>query len=239
MSLVKLKKFTQARIDLKRSGSAIKTIELLKLKEDLAKAHDAVLSPWDWPALQKKLEEKNYKTLALTSCAYSRDIYLQRPDLGRVLSGQSKTILNNIKKSYDIVISISDGPSAQALNNNFLGLWNILSLLISQSNFSLAPLCLVPFARVALSDHIAFRLKAQLSIIIIGERPGLSAPDSLGIYLTYNPQEIMCDADRNCISNIRVPDGLSYEEAAHKLWYLITTSFQRQLSGVKLKEAGD
>jgi len=90
-----------------------------------------------------------------------------------------------------------------------------------------------------LSDHIAFRLKAQLSIIIIGERPGLSAPDSLGIYLTYNPQEIMCDADRNCISNIRVPDGLSYEEAAHKLWYLITTSFQRQLSGVKLKEAGD
>lgn len=237
MSLDKLKKFTQARIDLARSGWALKTCELLKLKEDLAKAQDAVLSPWCWESLQQKLEEQNYKTLALKSRADSREIYLQRPDLGRILSEESENILSHIKPNYDIVIIISDGLSSRAITNNFLGLWNILSLLLNKSKFSLAPLCLVPFARVALSDQIAFRIKAKLSIIILGERPGLSAPDSLGIYLTYKPHESTCDADRNCISNIRAPDGLSYEDAAHKLWYLITTSFKLKLSGVNLKES--
>lgn len=236
MNLVKLKKFTQARIDLARSASALKTRELLKLREDLAKAQDAVLSPWCWESLQQKLKEQNYKTLVLSSQAASREIYLQRPDLGRLLSQESVNILKKYKTNYDIVITISDGLSSRAINNNFLGLWGSLSLLLDRSNFSRAPLCLVPFARVALSDQIALNLKAKLSIIILGERPGLSAPDSLGIYLTYKPQENTCDADRNCISNIRVPDGLSYEDAALKLWYLITTSFKLKLSGVNLKE---
>jgi len=237
MSLATLKKFTQARIGLKRSGVAPKTSELLKLREDLAKAQDAVNSPWRWQELQKNLEGQGFETLALESRAYSREIYLQRPDLGRLLSETSENIINKFQTNYDIAIIISDGLSSKAIDNHFLELFNILALKLAEHNYQIAPLCLVPFARVALSDHIGIRLKAKLTVIIIGERPGLSAPDSLGMYITYNPRLEACDADRNCISNIHPPEGLSYEQAINKLWYLITTSFRLKLSGVNLKEA--
>lgn len=239
MSLAKLKKFTQARIGLGQSGIAPKTRELLKLKEDLAKAQDAVKSVWHWQELEKKIEKLDYKTLVLKSRADSRENYLQRPDLGRLLCEKSENLINNNKINYDIAIIISDGLSPQAIDNHFLGFFNILASKLPRSNFTIGPICLVPFGRVAIGDQIGTRLKAQLTLMILGERPGLSAFDSLGIYLTYNPKLESCDADRNCISNIRPPEGLSYEQAINKLWYLITTSFKLKLSGVNLKERGE
>lgn len=239
MSIVTLKKFTQARINLAKSGSSLATAELLALKKDLAYAKDSVLLEWDYQKIHDHLLQQQQPTLLLYSRVNNRRLYLQRPDLGRLLSQESTDLLKNSAKNYDIVFIISDGLSTKAIEDNFLLLWQEVYKLVSQANFRLAPLCLVPFARVAISDAIGLELKAKLAIMIIGERPGLSSPNSLGIYLTYNPSVGTTDANRNCISNIHVPNGLSYQEAAQKLLHLITQSFTLKLSGVLLKDNSD
>lgn len=234
MSLRKLKDFTNARIGLEKSGISIKTKELLKLKSALAKAHDAVLGEWNWCCLQNNL--KDLKTLILHSQVRSKSLYLERPDLGKVLDPLSEQELLSLAKGYDIACIVSDGLSATAISHHFLPLWKLFDERLQKSKFSRAPLCLVPFGRVAISDEIAFRLNAKLAIMFIGERPGLSAPDSLGIYLSYNPHPLKKDSERNCISNIHIPHGLSYEQACDKLWYLIRESMKHKISGVGLKE---
>ena len=233
MSLTKLKFYTPARICLEKTGNSMTTRELLKLKEDLANANDAVFLSWDWQIMQKELENQE-QVYVLSSQAKSREIYLQRPDLGRILDTNSQKILDTNKHNFDIVIIISDGLSAYAMKH-VMPLYNILYQEL-KNKYTLAPICLVSQARVALSDDIGFRLKAKLALMLIGERPGLSSFDSLGIYLTYNPRLFATDADRNCISNIHPPDGLSYEDAANKLLYLVNLIFKLKISGVNLKD---
>jgi ethanolamine ammonia-lyase small subunit len=237
MSLIKLKKFTPARVMLATTGPSIKTHELLKLKYDLAQAQDSVLKTWDSELFEKNLIEQNYCVLNLTSQVDNRALYLQRPDLGKKLSLSSEEILKQDKNYYDLAIIISDGLSARAINENFLLLFRPFASFCAQENLRLAPLCLIPFSRVAIGDHVGELLKTKITLVFIGERPGLSSPASMGIYITYDPKLSRTDADRNCISNIHTPNGLAYEDAVAKLCYLVTMSLKLKFSGVKLKES--
>lgn len=237
MSLAKLKAFTQARIDLKRSGHAIATSELLKLRLATALAQDAVMAPWNIDAARISLEKADLITLTLSSCVDSRSEYLKRPDLGRRLSNDSTARLNTYAQSSDLVVLVSDGLSARAVEQHFVPLFLTVQKQLAPLDLKLGPVCFCPFSRVAICDEIGFLLKTKLAIMFIGERPGLSAQDSLSIYLTYDPKPGNRDSDRNCISNIRPPDGLSYQSASHKLIYLIESSLRLKISGVKLKEA--
>jgi ethanolamine ammonia-lyase small subunit len=170
------------------------------------------------------------------SCPYYNDRrqYLQRPDLGRKLNDVSVNSLHN-SIAADVAIIIVDGLSATAVNENTIGLLQVLIPQLQAANFKLAPITLVEQGRVAIGDDIGSGLNAKLSLVLIGERPGLSAADSVGAYLTYNPKPGLTDESRNCISNIR-PKGLSYKKAAKKIFYLISEAFARKLSGVDLKD---
>lgn len=231
-----LRQWTKARVALGHTGNAIPIKEILIFNQARALARDAVHATWDINSLQATLTQQSEQSIIVHSRVASRMEYLQRPDLGRQLDEQSHAILKSQPLNTDIVFIISDGLSATAIDTHFLPLWSTLQKHISSTSLNFAPLVLAPFARVALSDAIGFDLQAKLAVIFIGERPGLSASDSLGIYLTYAPKPGNTDAARNCISNIRPPDGLSYEHAAKKLLYLIQESLHRKLSGISLKE---
>jgi ethanolamine ammonia-lyase small subunit len=224
-----LRTFTQARIGLGRSGSAVPTSRLLEFQLAHAQARDAVLRVWDVESFAKVLGEDS---ILVTSQVDTRDAFLKRPDLGRQLSPASRAALQ--PSANELAIIVSDGLSSKAIETHFLPFWKVFAPQIRDLQYS--PLVLAPYARVALSDEVGAALGAKLSIIFIGERPGLSSSDSMGIYLTYHPKLGNHDANRNCISNIRPPDGLSYEQASAKLTYLIRESLRRQLSGVNLKE---
>jgi ethanolamine ammonia-lyase small subunit len=228
-----LKKYTQARIGLGRVGYAVSTKEHLKFQFDHARARDAVHWPWEIEKFQKKLKSAKIPSQVLKTRITSRQEYLTRPDLGKLL-GPNK--LKPVRA--DIAIVVSNGLSSSAVENHgvlFLKrLWNQL-----ESEFKLAPVCLVENARVALSDEIGSKLKAKMVLMIIGERPGLTSFDSLALYLTYAPKLGNSDAQRNCISNIRPPDGLSYETAVKKTLFLVSEAFRRKISGVELKEEAD
>jgi ethanolamine ammonia-lyase small subunit len=229
-----LKAFTTARIALGKTGTAIPLKEVLEFKLAFAHARDAVYSLLDTKQLSAELEEFKLPVHFLQSNADNRATYLQRPDLGRRLNEESKNKLHTISnETYDIAIILADGLSALAVNKNTLPL---LKLLIpSLQQYNLAPISVVQNARVAISDEIGSILKAKISIILIGERPGLSSPDSLGIYLTFDPAIGLTDESRNCISNVR-PNGLQYNLAAEKILYLIQESLRLQLSGIHLKD---
>jgi len=220
---IDLKLFTPARVALGRAGDSLPTAELLRFQLDHARARDAVhleLDPRSLPA----------HTL-LHSNAPDRQTYLRRPDLGRQLQPQSAALLQ--PGPYDAALIIADGLSAPAVHRHAEPLLN--ALLPQLADWNLAPLTVVLQARVAVGDEIGHLLQAKLAVILIGERPGLTSPDSLGIYLTYDPKPGRHDAERNCISNVR-PEGLSYAQAAHKLHFLMTEARVRRLSGVSLKE---
>jgi ethanolamine ammonia-lyase small subunit len=230
-----LKEFTPARIAIGSTGSSIPTKQLLEFKLAHAHARDAVYSVMDTGVLEDALAQFHRPVLQLYSRAENRAQYLQRPDLGRKPNEESLNRLADQITGDDIVIIIADGLSAIAINEN---IWALLQLLIPKllaANLKLGPLCLVQQGRVAIGDDIAHELQAKLSLVFIGERPGLSAADSIGVYLTYEPKPGLKDNSRNCISNIR-PGGLVLGAAADKIFYMVQEAFRMELSGVGLKD---
>jgi ethanolamine ammonia-lyase small subunit len=227
-----LRDFTPARVDLGRTGHSLPTHELLDFQLAHAKARDAVHLPLDLSSLLLELKQKNIACMTLASEVHDRPTYLRRPDLGRRLNADSRAALAPLKSGCDAVFVIADGLSALAVHRH---VGPLLELVLAKLDWNIAPVTIVEQGRVAIGDEIGELLGAKLSVVLIGERPGLSSPDSLGIYLTWQPRHGRTDAERNCISNIRA-DGLSYELAAHKLLFLMNESRRLKLSGVQLKE---
>ena len=227
-----LREFTPARVDLGRTGHSLPTRELLDFQLAHARARDAVHQPMDAHSLMIELKQKSIPCVTLASEAGDRATYLHRPDLGRRLNAESRERLAPLKSDYEAVFVIADGLSALAVHRHAVPL---LELVLRKLDWNIAPLTIVEQGRVAVGDEIGELLGAKLTVVLIGERPGLSSPDSLGIYLTWQPRPGRTDAERNCISNIRA-EGLSYELAAHKLLFLMNESRRLKLSGVQLKE---
>jgi len=226
-----LRRHTAARIGLGRVGASMPTAELLRFGLAHAKARDAVHSALDTAALAEALQANGFATLQARSMAPDREHYLLRPDLGRSLHADSRTLLEQAPRA-DIALVVADGLSAQAASRHALP---VALLLRDALGGWPAPVVIAQQARVALGDDIGAALGARLAIVMLGERPGLSSPDSLGIYLTWAPRVGRMDSERNCISNVR-PEGLGYQAAAHKLHYLVRQALLRQLSGVALKD---
>jgi ethanolamine ammonia-lyase small subunit len=230
-----LKEFTAARVGIGRTGTSIPTKQSLAFKLAHAHARDAVYSVLDIDGLSNDIKQFNLPVIILHSKAGNRAEYLQRPDLGRKLKKSSANQLKEYAGDYDVSIIIADGLSAAAINENVIGLLNHLIPLFTAANLKLAPVCFVEQGRVAVSDKAAHLLNAKLSVILIGERPGLSSADSIGAYLTYGPKPGLTDESRNCISNIR-PQGLMFKPAADKIFYLIQEAFRMKLTGIGLKD---
>jgi ethanolamine ammonia-lyase small subunit len=228
---LQLRDFTSARVGLARAGNSLPTSELLALQLAHARAREAVHSK-----LEPQLPGfENQDVLFVRSAARDRATYLRRPDLGRQLSSDSRSLLVSRRGGFDAVFVVADGLSALAVHLHAARLLEASLRLLDRSHWRLAPVIIVEQGRVAIGDEIGECLGAALSVVLIGERPGLSSGDSLGAYLSWNPHPGLTDADRNCISNIR-RDGLSYEAAAFKLVFLMNESRRRKLSGVRLKE---
>jgi ethanolamine ammonia-lyase small subunit len=231
-----LKACSNARIALGRTGIATPLKEVLDFRMCHAHARDAVYSSLKVDELIGSLQQFQMPIVFASSKANDRATYLQRPDLGRKLSDASDIDLKN-ETSYpaDIAIVIADGLSATAINEHAVHVVKKLIPLLKQSVLTIAPLVIVEQARVAIADEVGSILQAKLSLILIGERPGLSSPDSMGAYITYQPSPGKTDESRNCISNIR-PEGLGYDLAARKIAALIKASLQLRLSGIMLKD---
>ncbi|WP_353741648.1 ethanolamine ammonia-lyase subunit EutC [Pseudomonas fluorescens] len=236
---LELRRLTPARIALGRTGTSIPTRAQLDFQYAHAQARDAVHLPFEHAFLNAQLAERDRECLLLHSAATDRNTYLQRPDLGRKLSGASAQTLRDYAAAHpggvDLVIVVADGLSALAVHRHTLPFLARFEEQMAGDNWTIAPVVLVEQGRVAVADEIGELLGAKMTVILIGERPGLSSPDSLGLYFTYNPKVGLTDAYRNCISNVRL-EGLSYGMAAHRLLYLMREACRRQLSGVNLKD---
>ncbi len=201
-----LRRFTQARIGQGRVGSAIPTSAQLDFQLAHAMARDAVHQTWQVDEFAKAITLKGLQPLVLATPIGHREQYLLRPDLGRCLDQPSRQRLESLMNpSIDVALIISNGLSSTAVDQHGLGLLDAIVAAYAQCQLKLGPICLLPNARVAVADEIGSLLNARLAVIIVGERPGLSASDSLGIYLTYAPRIGNTDAERNCLSNIRPP----------------------------------
>jgi len=239
-----LRGLTAARIGLARSGASLATAPLLDLRLAHARARDAVHAPLDDVRLKSDLATLGLPVLAVSSAAQDRQQFLMRPDLGRRLAADAAATLAPHASSdhgtdrYDLVLVISDGLSAHAVQMHAQPLLAAALPALRSARWRIAPLIIVHRGRVAIGDTIANALQAAIVVVLIGERPGLSAPDSMGAYLTYRPTPQTTDAERNCISNIR-PAGLGYTEAAAKLTGLLRAMRTRGISGVALKDDGD
>jgi len=236
---LELRRLTPARIALGRTGTSLPTRAQLDFQYAHAQARDAVHLPFDHAGLSAQLAERQRDSLLLHSAATDRNSYLQRPDLGRKLSDQSAQTLREYALAHpggvDLVMVVADGLSALAVHRHTLPFISRLEEQMTADEWSIAPVMLVEQGRVAVGDEIGQLLGAKMVVMLIGERPGLSSPDSLGLYFTYNPKVGLTDAYRNCISNVRL-EGLSYGMAAHRLLYLMREACRRQLSGVNLKD---
>jgi len=231
-----LRSFTHARIALGKTGVAIPLQEVLALKLAHAYARDTVFSELDIDNLTKDLQSLELPVYLLNSLVANRIEYLQRPDLGRRLDEISLQKTGSIPGGpFDIALVLTDGLSASAVNVHAVPLLKRMLELSKKYSWSFAPVTLVQQGRVAIADEIGFLLKARLTIILVGERPGLTTTESLGAYITYNPQPGLTDEKRNCISNIH-PGGLHYDIAAEKIMYLARTAIELKLSGINLKE---
>jgi ethanolamine ammonia-lyase small subunit len=233
-----LRRLTAARIGLARSGASLATAPLLDFKLAHAQARDAVHEPLDSTRLAADIAGFGLPVLEIASAAPDRQSYLMRPDLGRRLAPEAAAALMPHAGRYDVVIVIADGLSARAVQTHAAPVLAELLPALRAADWRIAPLVIVRHGRVASGDAIASLLRADCAAILIGERPGLTAPDSMGAYLTWQPGPQTTDADRNCISNIR-PDGIGYGDAAAKLLQLLTAMRQRQLSGVQLKDESE
>ena len=240
----RLRALTPARVGLGRTGVSLETHELLDFQRAHAQARDAVHSRLDAAALAMELERATQlEVLRLHSACEDRAIYLQRPDLGRMLDETSRARLaarsNGASqdgagggRGCDLAVIVADGLSALAVERHAVPL--LVELLAQLGGWTVGPIVVVEQGRVAIGDEIGFALKAQISVVLIGERPGLSSPDSLGAYITWEPRPGRSDAERNCISNIRA-EGLSYPQAAGQLRAFLTEARRRRLTGVALK----
>jgi ethanolamine ammonia-lyase small subunit len=213
-------------VALGRTGHSLTTTEMLRFQLDHARARDAVHQALDPSSL-------GIEHLLLRSAAPDRAAYLRRPDLGRKLSRQSKALLH--PGNYDAALVIADGLSGPAVHHHAALLLEALLPRLREEQWLLAPITVVLQGRVAIGDEIGALFGARMAVMLIGERPGLTSPDSLGIYLTWDPRPGRTDAERNCISNVRT-EGTSYAAAAHKLHFLMREARARKLSGVALKE---
>jgi ethanolamine ammonia-lyase small subunit len=231
---------TPARIALGRAGGSLRTESLLELRLAHARARDAVAAPLDVPALEEALRSQGLETARLATCARDLQAYLARPDLGRALDPESAALLRSMAEALgprDLAVLVSGGLSATAAASHAARTLGELARILAGERWTLYPVFVVPFARVKLQDAVGALLGAGHSLILLGERPGLSAPDSLGAYLTYGPRADRTDADRNCVSNIRA-DGLSPPDAALRLARLLSESRRLGLSGSALRVDG-
>ncbi|OFC69390.1 ethanolamine ammonia-lyase subunit EutC [Alteromonas confluentis] len=237
-----LRSFTDARIGLGRAGVSLPTEQLLAFQLSHAQARDAVHFPLDLDAFEGVFVDAGFDApIRLHSQAEDRMTYLQRPDLGRLLNEDSaerlRQCFDSPAPSFDLALVIVDGLSSTAVARNTLPFITALCEQLDSSKYdwTLAPLAVVEQGRVAIGDEVGELLNASIVLVLVGERPGLSSPDSLGLYMTWGPRKGLSDAMRNCISNVR-PAGLKPEDAARKAFYLLDESRQRKLSGVKLKD---
>jgi len=232
-----LSQFTPARIALGRAGMSLPTRATLEFQLAHALARDAVNVRLDFCQLEERLMSLGFPTLTLTTQAENQAMYLQRPDLGRLLSDSALARLRQVTQAQaDAVVVVADGLSSAAIEHHAEPFLRLLIPELKVLGYQLSPLCLVKHGRVAMGDAIAEHYAARLCIVLIGERPGLSSPDSMGIYFTYQAKSgISTDANRNCISNIH-NNGLRYGIALKKLLFLIKESEKLQLSGVQLKD---
>ncbi|GHH56527.1 ethanolamine ammonia-lyase subunit EutC [[Pseudomonas] boreopolis] len=235
----RLRRLTPARIALGRAGTSLPTAAHLDFQLAHAQARDAVHLPFDPQPLCEALQARGRPYLRLHSAAADRHAYLQRPDLGRRLDAASVEELRAHVAlrggGADLAVVVADGLSALAVHRHAPAMLERIEALAARRGWSLAPVALVVQGRVAVGDEIGELLAVRATVVLIGERPGLSSPDSLGLYLTWAPRVGCNDALRNCISNIR-GEGLGHAEAAHKLDYLLCEAFRRKLSGVQLKD---
>ncbi|WP_181696613.1 ethanolamine ammonia-lyase subunit EutC [Nocardia sp. GTS18] len=226
-----LRSTTQSRIGLGRTGNALPTSEVLALRAAHAAARDAVHEPLAVDEFTTRIAELGLgKPVMVTSKAASRSEYLRRPDLGRLPADLSPITHGD----FDIGIVLADGLSPRALTDHGAGL---LSALAGElGGYTIAPPVIATQSRVALGDHIAEAMGVRTLLVVIGERPGLSVADSLGIYLTHAPRPGRADAERNCVSNIHPPDGLAYADAARVVAGLVAGARALGRSGVDLKD---
>jgi ethanolamine ammonia-lyase small subunit len=231
-----LRNYTPARVSLRRTGVSLTTTEILDFQLAHAQARDAVHATLNTEHLTHRLRTEipslAAPILTLASASPDRASYLRRPDLGRTLAPASAALLH--PSPCDLVIVIADGLSATAIDHQAIPLLAALLPTLTAANQTLGPLCIATQARVAIADQIGALLHARLSLILIGERPGLSSPDSLGAYITWNPIPGRTDVDRNCISNIRTA-GLDYTTAAARIAFYCTEAQRLQLTGTALK----
>lgn len=233
-----LRRFTSARIGLGRAGDSLPTEALLAFQLDHARARDAVHLPFEAAAVGAQIAAAGHEVIDVHSDAENRAVYLRRPDLGRRLSARSRWLLERRAEGgegYDVVFVVADGLSALATHRHAAPLLLATAAALGGLGWRVAPIVVASQARVALADEVGELLRAEQAAILIGERPGLSVADSLGVYLTYGPRLGRSDAERNCISNIHA-QGLSYEAAQATLIYLMSAARRLRLSGVELKD---
>jgi ethanolamine ammonia-lyase small subunit len=234
-----LRRHTAARIALGRAGASLPTSEWLAFGVAHAMARDAVHLPFDSATLAKALAAHGFDSVTVESAAPDRATYLRRPDLGRRLSARSAALLPSLAQDrVDLAVVVGDGLSARAVHAQTLPLLLELRPPLEAEGRTLAPVMLAHQCRVALGDEAGALLRARAVLVLIGERPGLSSPDSLGAYLTWAPQAGRSDAERNCVSNIR-PEGLPHAEAARKIAWLLGAARRLGATGVVLKDESD
>lgn len=230
-----LQQITAARIALGRTGSSLPLAASLSFKLDHARARDAVHASFRMAELATSLRDDGLDCVELESAVADRNEYLTRPDKGRRLSAAARQQLTGTTSACDVCLAVGDGLSARAIHENAREFVRLAVALLRQAGLSVAPVCLVRNARVAIGDEIGETLGAHVVIMLIGERPGLSSPNSMGVYMTMNPNIGATDERRNCISNVR-EGGLSIIEGVRKLGYLVEEALKLGMSGVALKD---
>lgn len=231
-----LRQWTSARVAIGRAGASLPTSAHLEFTRDHALARDAVHLPLDADALADGLQSHGFRSIRVTSRAADRSEYLRRPDLGRRLHADSVAVLQDKGAARRLTVVVADGLSALAPARHAVPL--LLTLRELLSDWDLDDVVIATQARVALADEVGALRGAEATLILIGERPGLKSPDSLGAYLTYGPRLGRTDAERNCVSNIR-PEGLTYDVAAHRLAHLLRRARELTGSGTMLKDDSD
>ena len=235
-SIRDLRELTPARVGLGRSGASMPTRALLEFTLDHARARDAVHAAFDTSRLSAGLGELGMQPVEVSSQARNRKDYLRRPDLGRMLDPVSRSLLaNHNDGACRLAIVVGDGLSPTAVNAHAIGLVSSLIPRLAADGIEIGQAVVASGARVALGDEIGAMLGARMIVMLIGERPGLSAPDSLGVYLSFAPRIGLTDAERNCVSNIHGA-GLGYDEAALRIAWLVREGLARQITGVALKD---
>lgn len=230
----RLKAMTQARVALGRVGEALPTAPMLDFQLAHARARDAVHAELSAEGFAESIGRP---VIEVRSQARDRTTYLQRPDLGRLVSLADAAKLAPAAQPEDMAFMVGDGLSATAVHAHAASL--LLALFERLKDWRIAPVVLARQARVALGDEVGERLRVPLAVVLIGERPGLSAPDSLGAYLTWSPRRGRLDSERNCVSNIRPPHGLGYADAAERIAWLMREARARKLTGVALKDESE